>query len=104
MIANNGNLDHFARLARAAQMRGDQTICFQIDALRGYSRFVDLWEGTIGEVVGRVFEDSDDQSVPGIAHPRNVKYFTVRIRVADVLEAWRRRQEREARQFGSISL
>jgi hypothetical protein len=104
MIANSGNLAHFARLARAAQMRGEQTICFQIDALRGYSKYVKLWEDTTGEVVGRAFEDPGEPSVPGIARPRVVKYFTVRIRVADVLEAWRRRQQREAHQFGSIAL
>ncbi len=104
MIANNGNLNEFAALARAARARGESHIDFQIDALRGFSKFVTIWEDAIAEVVDRIFEDPDGPAIPGIARPRIVKYFVVRAAIADVLEAQRRRAEREARQFGSIAL
>lgn len=104
MIANNGSLNHFAALARVARANGASTIDFQIEALRGFSRFVNVWEDAIAEVVDRIFEDPEEPATPGIPQPRIVKYFVVRAPIAAVLDAQRRRAEREARQFGSISL
>lgn len=103
MVANNANLNEFATLARAARARGESTIDFQIEALRGFSGFVTIWEDAIAKVVGRIYEDQEP-GTPGIARARIVKYFVVRAQIADILEAQRRRAEREARQFGPIAI
>jgi len=100
MIANNGNLNEFANLARAAKARGEKTIEFEIQALRGFSKFVRLWEDTVGEVIGRVYEQPETPPIPGLPQPRVVTHFRLRVQVTDVLEAQRRRREREAREFG----
>jgi hypothetical protein len=103
MIATDDNLEEFAKLARAEQARGVRTITFRVEAQLGYCRFINLWEDAIGEVVGRVFEKPEEPINPAFPKPRNVKYFTVRADIAAIIAAWRRRQERELRQFGRVT-
>jgi hypothetical protein len=101
MIATEDTLYEVARAARAAKALGATTIEFDIAAYAGWTKFVRLWEGTLGEVIGRTFEHSAEPNVSGIVRPRVVKYFRVRARITDICEAQRRRMEREAREFGS---
>ncbi|HEY2473693.1 MAG TPA: hypothetical protein VGI19_02725 [Candidatus Cybelea sp.] len=103
MIATNDNLEAIAREAVAAKYRGATTYAFEIEALTGFTKYVSVWEGYAAEVVDRVFESSDEPPNPDLPNPRNVKYFKVRMRIADITEAWRRRQEREATQFGGVT-
>jgi hypothetical protein len=101
LVANEGNLNEVARAARAAKVFGAKTIEFDVAASVGWTKFVRLWEGTFGEVIGRTFEHSAEPNVPGIVRPRLVKYFRVRANIANICEAQRRRMEREAIEFGS---
>lgn len=103
MQATNDNLEEFAKLARAEQARGGTTIDFEVEATCGFTKYVNLWEDAIGLVVGRIFGPGDEPAVPGFPQPRNVTHFRVRCDISSVLEAWRRRQERELRQFGRIT-
>jgi hypothetical protein len=103
MIATGDNLEEFAKMARAEQARGATTLDFEVEATCGFMKYVNLWEDAIGEVVGRIFERADEPVVPGFPQPRNVAYFRVRCGIPDVLEAWRRRQDRELREFGAIT-
>lgn len=100
MIATEDNLYEVARAARAAKALGATTIEFDVEARVGLAKYIRLWEGIFGEVVGRTYEHSAKPAVPGIVEPRVVKYFRVRAQIASVCEAQRKRLEREARQFG----
>jgi hypothetical protein len=96
-------LEEFARLARAEQARGGKTLDFEVEASCGFTKYVNLWEDAIGLVVGRIYEQPDEPAVPGFPRPRNVQYFRVRCDISTVLEAWRRRQQRELREFGRVT-
>ena len=100
MIATNDNLEEFASLALAERACGGKTIDFEVEATCGFTKYLNLWEDAVGVVVGRIYEDAEEPPVPGFPRPLNVKCFRVRCDVATVLEAWRRRQARELREFG----
>jgi len=102
MIATDDNLDDVARLARVEKSRGATTLDFEIEALQGFAKYVNLWEGCFGVVVGQIYDEPDTPAVPGIPRPRNVKRFRVRVDIASILEAQRRRIEAETRQFGAL--
>ncbi|HLY00909.1 MAG TPA: hypothetical protein VKR56_00280 [Candidatus Cybelea sp.] len=102
MIATDDNLNEIARLARAERARGAATITFEIEATCGFTKYVNLWEGSLGVVVGRIYEEPDEPAVPGIPRARNVQRFRVRAQIASILEAQRRRAEAEVRQFGRV--
>jgi hypothetical protein len=101
MLVDNSSLNDVATMALEARARGASTIDFEIEAQQGFARFVELWEGIIGDVVDRVFEALDTQPIPGMVRPRTVKYFRVRAQIASVLEAQRRRARAEIVEFGT---
>lgn len=84
------------RLAVIAKRCGKTAIYFEVEAQNRYSRFLYLWEGTIGRVVGRVFAEEQEPRNPDLPpRPAAVARFIVEADATDVVNAYERRIRRE---------
>lgn len=92
MLVDERSLPDVLRLASGAKAAGQQYIVVELVPRGPVARYINLWEGCFGEVIGRVYYDDPDNEPfnPDIPVRRSVKALRVRVGVIDVLEAGRR--------------
>lgn len=90
MLVNDKSLEAVAALASEARSQGKTYVHVDLEPKRGGMRYVQLWEGIVGLVVGRRFADSVQAPNPDLPSQRRVQYVTVRVNIVDVFEALRR--------------
>jgi hypothetical protein len=95
------------RHALAERQQGQDFIFCLLEPHGPTSKYMELWEQIVGEVVGRKFyEEYDGPDADTVTKPiapdlsvrRTTKYLIIRVRIADVCEAMRRHATREARE------
>lgn len=101
ILANEDNLPDVAALAQAQKALGKDYVFVGLEPRVAVARFVSLWEGIYGEVVGRQYYDERPHGNPDMPVARKVKCLTVRIRIADVIEAMRRFSVRSDRELAA---
>lgn len=107
---DNGNLDEAYSLAIAEERRGHDDLYIEVDPVGPMGKYVNLWEDSIGVVVGRRFyedrnRDDADTTVrtiaPDLIENRTTRALIVQVRSADIKNAMRRAKEREIREYRS---
>jgi len=105
--AHEDNLDEAYKLAVAERFLHQDYIYLVVEPKGKIGKHINLWEDSIGEVVGRKFYDDPDfgdtdyeeKTVqPDLIQRRTTQALIVRMRIADVMEAVRRRARNEIRE------
>ncbi len=108
--SDNGNLDEAYRLAIAEERAGQSDIYLELDPVGPVGKYVNLWEDSIGVVVGRKYYDErnrDDADTalrtipPDLIENRTTRALIVQVRIADIKEATKRAKLREVREYRS---
>lgn len=98
MIVGEESLLEVAKLALSAQRRGERFVEFEIEAQTCSAKYVRLWGGMKGDVVGKVFAPSTEPPNPDMPpKPATVTHLRVRADVLDILSTARRALETEPR-------
>jgi len=107
---DNGNLDEAYSLAIAEERAGQDCIYLEVDPVGAMGKYINLWEDSIGVVVGRRFyedrnRDDADTAIrtvpPDLIENRTTRVLIVQVRIADIKEAMKRAKEREVREYRS---
>lgn len=101
ILATENNLPEVATHAQAQKALGKDYVFVSLEPRIRVARFVSLWEGIHGEVVSRQYYDDRASGNPDMPPDRTVKSLTVRIRIADVIEAMRRYSVRADRDLAA---
>lgn len=102
MLVDEHSLPEVAQAALQARASGRDHLYVELVPKSRLGRFVSLWDGIAGEVVGRRYYEDD-------AGPRNVdipaakvvSHIVVRVNVTDVLNAQRAAAQRERRELAA---
>lgn len=88
--AHEENLEEVYALALAERARGAQYINVVLRPRTHIAKYLLLWEGCPGEVIGRTFWEERTAFNPDLPAPRTVQFLKLRLRIADVAAAWQR--------------
>ena len=98
------DLPEVAKKAVIARNAGERFVDFQIEpAGRVLTRYVNLWPGVAGEIIGRTYAEGD-KLAPGEPAARYVATVHVRAACADVIEAYRRSRVAESFQSTNTAM
>ena len=100
LLVHEDSLPDAYALALAERARGKDFITVELETLVRPGKRIILWEGIIGEVIGRRFYDAPNDDMgehinPDFPPSRTVRAVILRVRIPDVTEAMRRFAQRE---------
>lgn len=96
MTVNENSLPEVYSLAIQERGLGQTYVFVDLEPRAPVAKYVQLWEGILGMVVGRQFYDDGTEWNSERPGGRTVRAVTLRVRIADITEAMRRFKKREA--------
>lgn len=97
-LLNERDLNVAVQLARDAQQDRHDYITFEVEPRGHVLKWMNLWEGCLGEVIGRTYYE-DENFNPDIPSARTVKHIIIRARVIDIINAGLRASKRFDREL-----
>lgn len=102
MLVTEDSLPEVYSLAVQERSLGKMYVFVDLEPRAPVSKYVQLWEGILGTVVGRQFYDDDGTEWNSERRSaRTVRAVTLRVRIADITEAMRRFKKREATEIAA---
>ncbi len=99
--AEENNLAQAHALAKSEKALGKEYIHVELVPRVAVAKYVNLWSGIYGEVVGRTYYDEKAEFNADMPAALKVKALIVRVRIADVFEAVRREIKQRGREVAA---
>lgn len=87
--------------ARKLQSSNQMYFVFIAEPRGNVKKFINLWEGCIGEVIGRTFYNDKEEYNPDLPSAATVEHVIVRVRIIDLLNAGVRAAKRTDRELAA---